>query len=76
MIEEVISGVLDEEQMNGLRSLQESWDKRMKGAGSNHNRFVLAQSFFWEHFHEVWHPAILKYNSVLNGPSDCPELSP
>ena len=72
MIEEVIGSVEDEEQADRLRAFQESWDKRMKGAGSNHNRFVLAQSFFWEHFHEVWHPTIIKYNSILNCPSDCP----
>jgi hypothetical protein len=73
MIDEIIGSVKDEGQVNRLRALQERWDKRMKSAGSNHNRFVLAQSFFWDHFHEVWHPAILKYNLLLNGKSDCPE---
>jgi hypothetical protein len=73
MIDEIIGSVEDEEQVNRLRALQERWDKRMKSAGSSHNRFVLAQSFFWDHFHEVWHPTILKYNFLLNGKSDCPE---
>jgi hypothetical protein len=67
MIEEVINSARDEEQKKRLRALQESWDKKMKGAGSVHNRFVLAQTIFWEHFHEVWHPTIKNLNSTLNG---------
>lgn len=66
-IDEVINSAEDEEQRNRLRALQESWDKKMRGAGSRHNRFVLAQTFFWQHFHEIWHPAIEKFNSILNG---------
>jgi len=58
MIDGVINSVEDEEQRRRLRSLQESWNKKMRGAGSKYNRFVLAQTFFWEHFHEVWQPAI------------------
>ncbi|MBW1702951.1 MAG: DUF3135 domain-containing protein [Deltaproteobacteria bacterium] len=73
MIDEVIGSVKDEEQRNRLRALQERWDKIMKSAGSKHNRFVLAQTFFWEHFHETWHPAILKFNVLLNGKPDCQE---
>jgi hypothetical protein len=65
--DEVINSVEDEEQRNRLRALQESWDKKMRGAGSRHNRFVLAQTFFWQHFHEIWHPAIEKFNFALNG---------
>ena len=67
MIDEVINSPDDEEQRKSLRALQDSWDKKMKGAGSRHNRFVLAQTFFWEHFHEVWQPSIQKYNYILNG---------
>ncbi len=74
MIDDLINGVKDEDQRSRLRALQASWDKKMRGAGSNHNRFILAQTFFWEHFHEVWHPAIQKYNVMLNGKSD--DLSP
>ena len=68
MIAEVINSAPDEEQREKLRALQATWDRRMKSAGSAHNRYVLAQSFFWEHFHEQWHPAIRKANQVLNPP--------
>ena len=66
MIEEIINNASDEEQKKRLRALQDSWDKRMKGAGSSHNRFILAQAFFWEHFHEVWRPTIKDLNSAFN----------
>ncbi|MCD6265581.1 MAG: DUF3135 domain-containing protein [Deltaproteobacteria bacterium] len=66
MIDEIINSVEDEEQKNRLRAFQESWDKKMRGAGSRHNRFVLAQTLFWEHFHETWQPAIQKFNYLLN----------
>jgi len=66
-IQELIDSVKDEGMKAKLGALQASWDKRMKGAGSLHNRFVLAQTFFWEHFHEVWNPTIQGLNLVLNG---------
>ena len=70
MIDEFINSVKDGDQQSRLRAFQASWDKKMRGAGSSHNRFVLAQTFFWEHFHEVWHPAVQKYNVILNGKLD------
>jgi len=70
MIDELINSVKDGEQRSRLQAFQNSWDKKMRGAGSSHNRFVLAQTFFWEHFHEVWNPAIQKYNVMLNGKPD------
>jgi Protein of unknown function (DUF3135) len=70
MIDEVINSVKDGDQRSRLRAFQASWDKKMRGAGSSHNRFVLAQTFFGEHFHEVWNPAIQKYNVMLNGKPD------
>ena len=66
MIEEVIDSAPDEERKCRLRALQDDWDRKMKSAGSAHNRFVLAQTFFWDHFHEVWNPAIRTLNSALN----------
>jgi len=66
MIDEIINSVEDEEQKNRLRAFQESWDKKMRGAGSRHNRFIQAQTLFGEHFHETWHPAIQKFNFLLN----------
>jgi hypothetical protein len=67
-IKEFIDHVEDEGQRKRLWDLQNAWDKRMKGAGSAHNRFVLAQMFFWEHFHNVWSPAIQKFKNILNEP--------
>ncbi len=66
MIEEVINSAPNEDSRTRLRLLQASWDKKLKGAGSPHNRIVLAQTFFWDHFHEVWNPAIQALNRTLN----------
>ena len=65
LIEEVIQSARNEKQTEQLRALQASWDKRMRGAGSTHNRFVLAQTFFWDHFHNTWLPAIQEFESAL-----------
>ena len=70
MIDEVINSAEDEEQKNRLRALQEHWDEKMRGAGSRHNRFVLAQTIFWEHFNEIWNPAIQNLNLILNSKPD------
>ncbi len=70
MIDALINSVKNEDQRKRLQAFQDSWDKKMRGAGSRHNRFVLAQTFFWEHFHDIWHPAIRKYSFMLNGGSD------
>jgi hypothetical protein len=67
MIAEVIDSVEDEKQRDLLVSFQNSWDKKMKNAGSPHNRYVLATTFFWEHFNEKWHPALKKINKALSG---------
>jgi hypothetical protein len=65
LIEEVIQSASGEEQKERLRVLQATWDKRMRGAGSAHNRLVLAQTFFWDHFQNTWRPAIRKVESAL-----------
>lgn len=67
MIDEFFDGIEDEDLKSRLRGFQNSWDTRMRHAGSAHNRLVLAQTFFWSHFHEVWHPAIQDFNLSLNG---------
>lgn len=67
LIDEVISSAKDEKLRVRLRSFQESWDRKMRGAGSGHNRFVLAQRLFWEHFHETWKPHIQKLNAIIKG---------
>ena len=67
IIDEFINSVEDEERRNRLRDLQDSWDTKMRHAGSAHNKFVLAQTFFWKNFYEVWYPAIQEANLSLNG---------
>jgi hypothetical protein len=57
-----IDRVEDEEQRKTLRSLQDSWDRKMRNAGSKHNRFVLAQTLFWDHVNEVFLPAMQKFS--------------
>lgn len=69
-INELINSIQDEEIRNKIQALQESWDKKMRGAGTGHNRLVLAQTLFWEHFYKTWSPAIEKFNFILNGRSD------
>lgn len=67
-IDELISRAGNEEMKQKMRAWQSAWDKKMRHAGSNENRFVLARSLFWEHFHEVWNPAIQEF--LLNGKRD------
>ena len=67
MIAAVIDGAPDEALRTELRSFQESWDSKMKSAGSEHNRYVLAQAFFWEHFHERWQPALREISQRIHG---------
>jgi hypothetical protein len=66
LIEEVINSTDDPCQRERLRELQEKWNRRMKGAGCKHNRFVLAQTFFWEHVREVWQPTLQKAHRALD----------
>ncbi|MBW1800411.1 MAG: DUF3135 domain-containing protein [Deltaproteobacteria bacterium] len=70
MIEDVIKSAISKEEKDRLRAIQAKWDKRMKGAGSQDNRFVLAQTFFWEHFQEKFNPTLQNLNAVLNGEPD------
>ena len=67
MLDEVINGAQDNRQRENLRAMQESWDRKMRNAGSNHNRFVLAQHLFWEHVNEVWNPAMRECSRCLKG---------
>lgn len=66
-IRQVIDSAPDPELRKKLEALQESWDKKMRHAGSSHNRFVLAQALFWDHFLHRWLPAIRQINEDLNG---------
>jgi len=70
MIDRFLHSVEDQDQRDRLRALQENWDKKMRHAGSRHNRFVLAQKLFWDHFFQVWNPGIQEASRLLNKRSD------
>ncbi len=65
LFDEFFNGIKDEEDRRRLRTMQASFDQKMKNAGSEHNRFILAQTIFWDHFHNIWQPGIHKINAVL-----------
>ncbi len=69
-IADLINQVDDPEQRQKLWSMQADWDRKMKNAGSPHNRYVLAQTFFWEHFHEKWQPTLQHFSRRLNSDQD------
>lgn len=62
-IDELINSAGEGEVRDRLRALQNSWDMKMRNAGSRHNRFVLAQSLFWDHVYEVWQRALRQLTS-------------
>jgi hypothetical protein len=66
-IEAVIQDARTEEMREGLRALQASWDRTMKNAGPKENRLVLAKTLFWDHFYQVWTPAIQQLQAVFQG---------
>ena len=53
MINEIIDRVKNEMLQKKLISLQSSWDRKMRKAGSKENRFILAQFLFWEWIQKV-----------------------
>lgn len=63
-IDELIHGVADPEQRENLRELQESWDNKMRHAGSRYNRLVLAQFLFWKYVNESYLPMMQKLDST------------
>jgi hypothetical protein len=65
LLDEFFSGIENEDMRRWLRTLQSSFEEKMKHAGSDHNRFVLAQTIFWDHFHKTWLPGIEKMNALL-----------
>lgn len=73
-LDEFFDAIEDEETRDELKAFQRAWETRMKHAGSAHNRFVLAQTFFWEHFYESWTPAIREFKSLLSGKPEGPRL--
>ena len=69
-IEKIINSARTGQEKEKLRALQASWDNRLKNAGTKDNRFIMAQTMFWDHFNNVWTPAIQELNVVLNGSKD------
>ena len=69
-IEKIINSARTEQEKEKLRALQAGWDNRLKNAGTKDNRFIMAQTMFWDHFNNVWTPAIQELNVVLNGSKD------
>jgi hypothetical protein len=74
ILDEFFDGIEDKEMRNKLKGLQRSWDTKMKHAGSAHNRFVLAQTVFWNHVHDKWSPALKQFESILEAKPDRPPL--
>jgi hypothetical protein len=64
-IEDVIRSARTEGMKEQLRALQASWDHKMKHAGPKENRLVLAKTLFWDHFHQVWTPAIRQFQTAF-----------
>lgn len=48
LVNEVINGAQTDVAKQKLRALQDSIDKKLRGARSEHNRFILMQKLFWE----------------------------
>ncbi len=69
-IADLINRIEDPEQRQRLWSMQADWDNKMKNAGSAHNRYVLAQTFFWEHFHEKFQPALQQFSRRYSNVDD------
>ncbi len=67
IIDEFLDGIDDPHKRDRMIALQKSWDNKMRHAGSAHNRFLLARTFFWSHFHETWQPAIQEFSALMNG---------
>lgn len=65
MIEDVINRAKNEKQKEELKALQKSWDDKMKKAGSNQNRLVLAKHILMKHMEEVWTPSLQEFAKTL-----------
>ncbi len=65
LLDEFFDSVENEDIRRRLRSVQTSFEEKMKHAGSAHNRFVLTQLLFRNHILQTWQPAIEKMNALL-----------
>lgn len=65
LLDDFFNSIKDEAKRRRLRAMQASFDQKMNHAGSDHNRFILAQTIFWDHFYDVWQPGIQKMSALL-----------
>ena len=66
MIDEVISSTYNKKTRTTLIKVQESWDNKMRKAGSEHNRLVLAKFILSKHLDEIWKPSLQEFCNVLH----------
>jgi hypothetical protein len=66
MINEVISGTYNNKIRTTLVNLQKSWDNKMRKAGSEHNRLVLAKFLLSKHVNEIWNPSLQAFKRGLD----------
>ena len=66
LIEENIGMKPEENIRKNLTSFQQRIDKILSGAGSQHNRFVMIQTLFWNQIVNVWIPALDSCKQGLN----------
>jgi uncharacterized protein DUF3135 len=68
LIEDIIAAAPGEKYRANLTLMQLRVDKILGAAGSQHNRFVMMQTLFWDHIVNVWIPAL---NRCTQGFDDC-----
>ncbi len=64
-IRKAINSSRSEAGRNRLMRLQTKWDRVLQHACSEHNRFVLIQTLFWEQVNNRWVPALKKYKKEM-----------
>ena len=56
LIDEAINGASTARNRHRMQEFQQNWDRKLKSAGSSHNRLILAQHLFWEQIKRLWGP--------------------
>ena len=54
-----------EESKSYLVLMQQNVDRILQSAGSQENRFVMMQTLFWDHYINVWLPALSEFKREL-----------
>ncbi len=65
LIDKTINRCRSRTRRHHLGELQRSWDRILRHAGSEHNRFVLIQMLFWNQVRDVWTPSLNSYERRL-----------